>query len=186
MYNKEKNQGFFSPSIFPKSRRAQISEGLTWVVATIVIIIILLFSIFITSFYVSSKKSIDIDSFSDFHAQKSFLSYLLTNQNQENIYSKIKADSNLNNDNGNLALQIFNGLYKDDYSQIWVGESILGEGLIGTSMNGIENEFFGRRPSSVVSGAMGSVAVKDTYYSALFLKNDTEQKFVEAAFAKKG
>ena len=168
------------------NKRGQISEGLTWVVATIIIVIMLVFSIFVTSFYVSGKKDVGSETFGDFHTQKSLMSYLLTKQGSGTVYSNVKAAENLDSFNGNLAVKIFKGLYEIEYSQIWIGVSVFGEGFFGTSLNGIENSFFGRRPSSTVSGPMGSVAYKDTYYSTLFLKNDTEQKFVEGVFAKKG
>ena len=165
------------------NRKAQISEGITWIVATIAIIIILLVSLFFTSFS-RKDKEISKDFFSDTINQKSFLSYLLTKENEGGIiYSKIKTDEDLSNFNGNMAIKIFNGLYKEKYSQIWIGVSRLGKGVLGgTSLNGIENDFFGKRPSSIVSGPMGSVAYKDSYSSILPLKKET---FAEIIFAKK-
>lgn len=165
------------------SKKAQISEGVTWVVATIAVIIILLFSLFLVSFSTKNRE-ISKDFFSDSLNQKTFLSYLLTKEETEFIFSKIKTDENLDNFNGNLAMKIFNELYKDKYSEIWIGTSKLREGAIGTSMNGIENNFFGKKPSSVVSGAMGAVAYKDSYSSILPLKK--KEIFAEAFFSKKG
>ncbi|MEX2017199.1 MAG: hypothetical protein WD876_01890 [Candidatus Pacearchaeota archaeon] len=105
-----------------KNKNGQIGEGLTWVVATIIIIIILVFSIFVTSFYVSDQKTVDSNAFGDFHTQKSLIGYLLTKQpGGEMVYSKIKTDENLDNFNGNLAVKIFKGLYENEYSGMWVG-----------------------------------------------------------------
>lgn len=188
MIKNKKNQRFFCPSIFPKSRKAQISEGITWIVATIAILIILLFSLFLTSFVLKNKQ-IDNDFFSDAINQKSFLSYLLTQENSGGIvFSKIRADENLDNFNGNLALKIFNGLYKEKYSEVWIGVSRLGTGVFGaTSKNGIVNDFFGSKPPSIVSGPYGSAALKESFSSTLPLKKENEyQLFTEAIFTKKG
>jgi hypothetical protein len=170
------------------NKKAQISEGITWIVATIAILIILLFSLFLTSFVLKNKQ-ISSDFFSDTINQKSFLSYLLTSGDDGGIiYSKINADGNLNNFNGNLAMKIFNGLYKDKYSEIWIGVSRLTTGVFGaTSKSGIDNSFFGSKPPSIVSGHYGSAALKESFSSTLPLRKDGDyQLFTEAIFTKKG
>lgn len=172
-----------------KDKRAQISEGITWIAATIAILVILLFSLFLTSF-VLKNKVISSDFFSDTINSKSFLSYLLTKQaDEEAVYFKIKANENLNSENGNLAQKIFQGLYKDKYSEIWIGVSQMGKAVVGTgtSLNGIKNDFFGNKPSARAYGYYGSVAFKEYYSSILPLKKENEKSvFVEAVFMKKG
>ena len=128
------------------SKKAQVSEGLTWVVATIAIIIILLFSLFITSL-VSGNKSPAENFFAYSFPQKSFFSYLLTTETEgKTVYSEIKEEEKLNNGNGNLALRIFKQLYEKDYPvALWLGINFEGVGLR-------KNEFFGSNPSSVRGG----------------------------------
>ncbi len=165
-----------------KSRKGQVSEGITWIFATIAIIIILLFSVFITSAYASGNKKISLSFFSSNINQKSLLSYLLTKESDGGtVYSKIKTEGNLSNFNGNLALKIFNGLYKDNYLQIWVGVSTLGKGIGGTSLNGVDNNFFEKRPSLRASGGLGNDVLKEADYSLVSLE---KEKFVEVMFVK--
>jgi len=168
--NKEKNQRFFNPSIFPKSRKAQISEGLTWVAATIVIIVILLFSIVITStaFDLNSMK-IKPASFTAGLNQKSLLSYLLTKQpSGEIVYSTIKKDENLKGFNGELAVKIFMGLYEKEYSGIWLGVSDLGFNIVGGRTG---NDFFDRT----------SLVGTESYF---IMMKFAQKKAVEAVFVK--
>jgi len=168
--NKEKNQRFFGPSIFPKSRKAQISEGLTWVAATIAIIIILLISVVITStaFDLNDREIIP-ESFTATLNQKSLMSYLLTREpGGETVYSAIKKDENLNDFNGNLAVKVFKGLYEKEYSGIWVGVSDLGFNIIGGR---IGNDFFAR--ISLIGSEAYSTMIKFA-----------QEKAVEAVFVK--
>jgi len=165
------------------NKKAQASEGVTWIAATLSIIVILLISVFVTSYFASKNKEVPPGFFSPNINQKSFLSWLLTEDaEKENVYSSIKTKGNLDNYNGNLAVKIFKGMYEKEYLEIWVGASTLGEGLLDDSLNGIENEFFGKKPSSFASGAMGAAVVKD--YISLKVKTD-DKKFVEAIFSRK-
>lgn len=169
-----------------QNKRGQISEGITWVVATIAIFVMLLFSLFLTSFTLKNK-TIEKDFFSDTINSKSFLSYLLTKQTSgENVYFKIKQDGNLSSENGMLAQKIFNGLYKEKYSEIWIGVSEFRKGVGDTTISGIKNDFFGNKPSSVAHGYYGSVILKEYYASILLLnKENDKQIFTEAIFMKK-
>lgn len=140
-----------------KDKHAQISEGLTWVVATIAIIIILLFSLFLTSF-VFKDNLLAKNYFSYSIPQKSFLSYLLTKESNGGvIYSKIKADESLTDFNGNLARQVFNKLYKKNYPvAIWLGVDFEGLGIR-------KNDFFGSKPTSVRGGDISYTFVDYVY-----------------------
>jgi hypothetical protein len=166
-----------------KNKKAQISEGITWTVATIAIVIILVVSIFITSAYVSKNKGLTQDFFDYNFPQKSFLSYLLVKEDTGTVFSKIKENNNLDNFNGNLALSIFNPLYAKQFQQIWVGVSILGKGFAFSTLNGIDNGFFGKKPKLAASGPMGSTATKDAISSAIAFG---KQNFTEAIFVKNG
>ncbi len=129
------------------NKNAQIGETITWVVATLIIIVILAFSIFIASFYLGGDKSVSFSEESDLLASKSLFSYLLTTSGEEKIYDQLKVEENLNEFNGNLALRIFKSLYEDDYEDVWLG-FVFNRVLFPAK----SNEFFGRRPTGVKGG----------------------------------
>ncbi len=62
--NKEKNQGFFYPSIFPKSRKAAIEMSMTTFVTIVLVVIVMVLGIFfIQKIFTSGSNAIDsIDS----------------------------------------------------------------------------------------------------------------------------
>ena len=153
-----------------KNKRAQISEGLTWVVATIAIIVILLISLAITTLaFDLNNTKIKSESFGSALMQKSLMSYLLTKESgRGTVYSEIKRDENLKGFNGDLAVKVFKGLYGKEYSGIWVGVSNLGFNLIGGREG---NNFFSRM--SLIS----------TEYYLIMIKF-AEEKAVEVVFAK--
>lgn len=96
------------------SKKAQVGETLTWVIATIIIIVILLASVFISSELSKIKKIIHLAdekklSEKDLLMQKTIFAYLL--DKNENSHAKIKSlqdefrgelDSELNRIEGNL------------------------------------------------------------------------------------
>jgi hypothetical protein len=62
------------------NKKAQIGETMTWVIATIVIVIILGLSIFVVSFDVFKKsKKFDLNKESDLLATKSITNFLMSN-----------------------------------------------------------------------------------------------------------
>jgi hypothetical protein len=163
-------------------KKAQISEGLTWIVATIAIIIILLFSVFISSFFFADGNQIKNSFFSSNLNQKSMLSYLLTKENGKTIYSEITSAETLNNENGNLALKVFRDLYKNDYKEIWFGISKKGEGNL-SGFKGQQNEFFGKEPLTVGISDIGPSSTISKEKDISILKF-ADKKFLEAIFVK--
>lgn len=126
-----------------RNRDGQIGETMTWIVATLVIVVILGISIFIASISASGLKRLNQDFFqtSDVLASKSMFSYVLTKDVQgNNVYSQLKTEGVMNNFNGGLALDIFRGLYRDDYSLVWLGFVDNRPGLVGLSAS---NVYFG-------------------------------------------
>lgn len=117
-----------------KNKKAQIGSTMTWVVATLVIIVILLFSIFIVSKLSIFKKGgqLDFDQNTEGVSEKSLYSYLLTKDNSGVIiYNKIKQDGNLSDFSGKLALQVFDKLYEKEYPAArWFGIKVEGIGGI--------------------------------------------------------
>lgn len=113
------------------NKKGQIGETMTWVIATIIIIVILIVSIVITSFLgtIGVHKNYKSYRYTDLIAMKSLAGYLLTPDvkgSGENIFNKLKEDeefTELNEENGNLAWDIFNGFYNKDYHLVWFGIS---------------------------------------------------------------
>jgi hypothetical protein len=140
------------------SKKAQVGETMTWVVATIIIIVILIASIFISTFYLGGEKSVEFFKKTDTLASKSFFSYLLTKDNEENlVYNQVKTEENLNQFNGNLGEDIFKKFYRDEYEDVWLG--IFSKR--GSSF-GKRNDYFGFRkePGELVYTESGVVSEK--------------------------
>jgi len=108
--------------MFNINKRAQIAETITWTVATLIIIFILIVSIGISS-YMGSYKTFPITHKSDLFAEKSLTAYLLTNDaNGVIIYNNINQNGQLNDFEGGLAQQIFTDLYSGYYvKQVFLG-----------------------------------------------------------------
>jgi len=121
-------------------KKAAIGETITWIVATLIIIAILIASIFITSL-VAKTKSVD-RSFSsggseDLMVTKSLSAFLLTRDSSgENVLTQLqrKADSDdvqgiFETLSGELAEDIFLKLYRTGYAgKIWLGVYLMGYG----------------------------------------------------------
>ena len=123
------------------NKKAQVGETVTWVVATVIIILILGVSIFISSAKLGEGKDVG-SAFSqseDTLASKSLFSYMLTPEEETNIYEQLKKGENLNEVNGQLALDIFGEFYKDDYVKIWLGMRKKGDFEIFSS---VPNDYF--------------------------------------------
>lgn len=129
--------------IFLKDKRSQIGETITWVVATVIIIIILLISIFISTSYLGKNKGADfLAKRSDLLASESFFAYVLTEDTGgQTVHEQLKNQGNLNDFNGNLAIKIFDELYGEEYPEVWIG--IAPHSAVSPS---IKNEYFGSKP----------------------------------------
>ena len=95
-----------------------MGETITWVVATIVVVVILGISISILSLNDDSRRMI-IPVTSDLFAAKSLTGYLST----DNIYDELSAEGveDFSEESGNLASSIFTGLYDQEHLKIWAG-----------------------------------------------------------------
>jgi hypothetical protein len=114
-----------------KNKRAQIAQTLSWTVATLIIIAVLIISLFVTTIIVKAKTVTNFINnlfggnnnyvkIADLFAQKSLDSYLFTNKNGI-IYEQIKTDGTLNDIDANLAKNIFPKFYGVVYRIIWLG-----------------------------------------------------------------
>jgi len=128
-----------------KNKKAQSGETMTWIVATLIIIAILLVSIYASSLLAKKKifekgKSLfsgEYKKTSDLLEVKSLTGFLSTNQGEEIVYQNI--EEGFDDFNGNLAKNIFSNT-KNDYAEIWIG------------IDDKENSYFGKKPNTLIKG----------------------------------
>ncbi len=163
-------------------KSGQMGETITWVVATVVIIVILLISIFISTSYLGGQKTASFSKTNDVFTSKSFFAYLLTGEG-ETIYEQIKKEENLNDFNGKLAVDIFKKFYKEDYEDIWLGTVLIEMAFFEKHTS---NKFFGNEPKKVKSTNLGgiidypSIRTKIKLDNLLFVQGE-ENKYIELA-----
>lgn len=156
--------------MFYKNRKGIIPETTNWVIATIIIIIILIVSITVASFFGGSKEFY-LSRFRDPVAAKSLSAYLLTTDDSgKTIFEQLKENETLNDFNGNLALKVFDELYKENYPlDRWFGINIY------------KNDYFGSRPVSERGGDLYHWRVP-TFSEKIKLKED---KWLELVLMKR-
>ncbi len=99
-------------------KRAQIGETITWIVATVIIILIVIFSIFVVGL-VRKDKRFYFSCPRDLLVAKSLSGFLLTeNDSEVRVFEQIISEGDLNEFNAPLSVKIFKELYKEDYSAI--------------------------------------------------------------------
>jgi len=74
------------------NKRAQLGETMTWVVATIIIIVILVFSVFMIS-PITKNKKFESDKKTDLLATKDISSFLLEDSNVELIKNSVENEN---------------------------------------------------------------------------------------------
>jgi len=161
--------------MFNKNKKAQIGETLTWVVATIVIIVILGVSIFIVSIHLKDKKFV-IDKKSDLIATKSLTAYLLIPHPEtgKNIYTELRDGDNLNDFNGPWALKIFKEFYEKDYpGVVWLGFV-----LDRTLLPYVGNDYFGKPPTNLRPSGPGMAHHVSYISEKIQLNKDKELELV--------
>jgi len=162
-----------------KNKTAQVGETATWIVATIIIIVILAISIFIASFYLGKTKEIQETNpnypytrIAEIPAYKSLFSYMLTKDSGgETIHSQLKESISFNEFNGNLAKKIFLEFYEKEYTEAWLG-AVSNKDLVPTS----GNDYFGS-PLTVRGGGQGGyilemIKLDENKSVALFLTRE--------------
>ena len=128
-----------------KNRRAGIGETVTWFVATIAIVVILVISITASSFAFPKGSGVKAIKTTDVLASKSLFAHSLTEgEDGKTVYEQIKQDKLFSKSNGELGQKIFIKFYLDsnEYSKVWLGV-IDNQGLSS------ENNFFGKRTFGV-------------------------------------
>ena len=146
-----------------------MGETITWVVATLIIIVILVFSIFLSGIYFDKGKNLKSSSFKskDVLASKSLFSYLLTPTGGGVVYDQLKTEDNLNEVNGELAFNIFKEFYKVEYGDVWLG-FIIDRILLPAK----SNDYFGRRPLGIKGGDINKRRVP--YFSEEIKLNESK------------
>ncbi len=107
--------------MFHKNKKAQIGETMTWVIATIVIIVILVFSIFISSFIGRGRDKMfpATGDFRNLIEAKSISGFLLTeNDYGERIFDQILEEGDLNDFNGPIGVAIFENYEIENYDRV--------------------------------------------------------------------
>ena len=99
-------------------KKAEIGETVTWLVATLIIVVLLAISIFVSSLIGSlNYEDLSIQDKSDLLVTKSLTSYLMTEDvSGKIIFNQIKEDKDLNDFNAPLSLKIFT-FYEEEYSR---------------------------------------------------------------------
>jgi len=141
----------------------QIGKTITWVVATVIIIMILIVSIFVATSYLGGSKKADFSKQTDILASKSFFAYLLTeNTEGDTVYEQLRDEENLNDFNGNLALNIFEEFYRKDYPYtIWL--------VIYSKPHDIITNTFFPKPPICGRGISEEIELKENKYLLLTL-----------------
>ncbi len=102
------------------NKKAQIGQTMTWVVATVIIMIILIISIVITADpRIKTLKALPYTNKVDLFADKSLTAYLLTNKSAgARVYATLANENDVNDFNKNLAQMIFINLYSGYYDYL--------------------------------------------------------------------
>jgi hypothetical protein len=112
------------------SKNGQIAGTITWVIATVIIIAVLIISISVVNFTLK-KKEFEENSYYDLLIAKSFSGYLLSNDGSGQIFNQVKNEKTYLQDPAHggkpdksslkLAGNIFS-IYKEEYSaNFWLG-----------------------------------------------------------------
>ncbi|MDO8528869.1 MAG: hypothetical protein Q7S06_03185 [Nanoarchaeota archaeon] len=98
------------------NKKGQVATTLTWVVATIIIVIILAISLLATAaFGKRSYSDKDMKDRTDLLVTKSLLSYLSTINSQKTVFEQISNEKDFNSFNKELRDEIFDSLYEKEY-----------------------------------------------------------------------
>ena len=114
-------------------KNGQVAKTVTWIVATIIIIVILGITLFVADITWGGSKDVSQTTQVDLLASKSFFSYLLTPHGQENWYLELGAEEDLSAIDVEFAKEIFQ-VYGKDYPAgiffIFSRESRISPGII--------------------------------------------------------
>ncbi len=166
--------------LWNKHKKAQVGETITWIIATIIILVILFISIFATNFYLGNNKEVVYPQETDTLASKSFFAWLMTkNESGETIYFQLNESRGFNEFNGNLALNIFKEFYGGGfYRDVWIGFF-----TNRTFLPYLKNDYFGSVPSDVVRGDLSVHKVVPHLYQKIYLDKNNSVELVIARYS---
>ena len=137
---------------FKNSKKGQVADTATWMMATLIIIFVLVVSVYAASLLSTAIKTVKIDfSFekkTDFLVRESLFAYLLTKDGDKNIYKKIDESKNIDVFSLNLATGIFEKTHENTFT--------------------LEL----RNPGDFSIGTYEKIKISDDSELRLFLKND--------------
>jgi hypothetical protein len=123
-------------------KAGEVGETVTWMVATVIIIVVLFISISATVTGVFNFKNFNYIKQADTLASKSLFAYLLTESEKGiSVYSQLGSENNFSSFNGQLAKDIFSEFYDEEYLAVWVG--FFRHRIV---LPYESNEYFGKRP----------------------------------------
>ncbi|MBU1252292.1 MAG: hypothetical protein KJ905_01665 [Nanoarchaeota archaeon] len=159
------------------AKRAEVGETVTWAVATVAIVIILVISVFVSSTYFNENKKASPLTSGDYLAASSFNSWLLTKDSSgKMIYEQIKSEGDFNGYNGNLSIDIFKRFYEKDYIYVWLGINSKGPSLLIRN-----NNYFGNIPTEIRGGDITKRHIKNVIEDV----DLGEEKVIEMALVPK-
>lgn len=127
-----------------RNKKSQVAETMVWVVATMVIVIILIISVYAASTLseavktLSGSDSIPLRERGDFTGKETMFSILLTNSGEKNIFNQINLDGETNVFSDDLFDSVLRNL-GDDFSDISLSANKFEESIgIGSNLILIE------------------------------------------------
>lgn len=97
-------------------RKGQVGETITWIVATLVILFMLIISTYTASLMAEKQKILNIDFgiFEDNSLSQSVFAYLLTeNDEGKNVFNQLSNDNDFNSFSENLGKNIFEDISEE-------------------------------------------------------------------------
>ena len=173
-----------------RNKRGQVGETLTWIIAILAILIMMILFIYMASLMVKAKGTLfggytgkyfldksNIDLF----ARQSVISLLNTPENSNTIYGNLKSTGDFNGNSGSLAYKIFNGLYGSYYT----GGIFLGVSDSPLQVDTAGNKYF-KAPTTINPGQIGTGPVALGQAKVSYYINFTNGKYFDAIVAGGG
>lgn len=171
----ELNKRGKKPTIFlAKNCRGQIAKTITWVIATIIIVLILVISVFLVSF-IKKDKQFSIIKWNDLLAAKSLSAFLLSKDISGGIILKqLQKDEEISYTNNWLFNLIFKRLYDKDFPER------ISLDISSTSLDD-KNFFLSLRPAPMIGGTLYSAThvSEKVIFKDKTLTKDNKDKYLE-------
>lgn len=100
-----------------KNKKAEIGETMTWFVATLVVIVFLVITIFVVSL-ISKERNFTFSSYRDSVVAKSLSAFMLTKDGEKMIFERLPEDKDFTEFSGKLSVKVLKELYGETYGNI--------------------------------------------------------------------